>query len=120
MRRMRNLFSMIVAALCLLVTVSVWAMLPEDGIYEMKDVNGRVTARMFVITLNGKASESQEGMSMETSAGAPIIALQALDGNGNVTEELATCYTWKTDTAGAGETGIRLRGETLKNAMQKY
>ena len=120
MRRMRNLFSMIVAALCLLVTVSVWAMLPEDGIYEMKDVNGRVTARMFVITLNGKASESQEGMSMETSAGAPIIALQALDGNGNVTEELATCYTWKTDTAGAGETGIRLRGETQKNAMQKY
>ena len=57
---------------------------------------------------------------METSPGAPIIALQALDGSGNVTEELATCYIWKTDTAGAGETGLRLRGETLQNAMKQY
>ena len=120
MRRMRNLFSMIVMLLCLLATVSAWAMPPEDGIYEMKDVNGKVTARMFIITLRGKASETQEGFTMETSPGAPIIAMQALDGNGNVTEELATCYSWKTDTAGAGETGIRLRGETLQNAMQKY
>ena len=56
---------------------------------------------------------------MKTSAGAPIIALQALDGGGNVTEELATCYIWKTDTAGAGETGLRLRGETMQNALKK-
>ena len=94
MRRMRNLFSMIFMLLCLLATVSAWAMPPEDGIYEMKDVNGKVTARMFIITLRGKASETQEGFTMETSPGAPIIALQALDGNGNVTEELATCYSW--------------------------
>jgi hypothetical protein len=66
-------------------------MLPEDGIYEKKDESGNVTARMFIITLDGKASETQEGRSMKTSAGAPIIALQALDGSGNVTEELATC-----------------------------
>ena len=65
MRRMRNLFSMILMLLCLLVTVSAWAMPPEDGIYEMKDVNGKVTARMFIITLNGKASETQEGFSMK-------------------------------------------------------
>lgn len=120
MRRMRNLFSIIVMLLCLLAAVSAWAMPPEDGIYEKKDTNGRVTARMFVISLRGKASESQEGMTMETSGGAPIIALQAFDGDGNVTEELATCYSWKTDTAGAGESGIRLRGETLRNAIQKY
>lgn len=120
MKRMRTLFSMIMLLLCLLVTVSARAMLPEDGIYEKKDANDRVTARMFVITLSGKAAKSREGMSMETSGGAPIIALQALDGNGNVTEELATCYIWKTDTAGAGEKGIRLRGESLQNAMQKY
>ena len=120
MRRMRNLFSMILLLVCLLVTVSAWAMPPEDGIYEKKDGSGNVTARMFIITLRGKASETQEGFTMETSPGAPIIAMQALDGNGNVTEELATCYSWKTDTAGAGETGIRLRGETLQNAMQKY
>ena len=120
MRRMRNLFSMILLLACLLVTVSAWAMPPEDGIYEKKDGSGNVTARMFIITLRGRASETQEGFTMETSPGAPVIAMQALDGNGNVTEELATCYSWKTDTAGAGETGIRLRGETLQNAMQKF
>ena len=120
MRRMRILFSMIVMMLCMLATVSAWAMLPEDGIYEKKDESGNVTARMFIITLNGKASETQEGRTMETSPGAPIIAMQALDGSGNVTEELATCYTWKTDTAGAGETGLRLRGETLQNAMKQH
>lgn len=120
MRRMRKFFSIIVMLLCLLVTVSAWAMLPEDGIYEKQDSNGKVTARMFVITLNGKAAKSREEMSMETSAGAPIIVLQALDQDGNVTEELATSYSWKTNTAGAGEKGFRLRGETLQNAMQKY
>ena len=111
----RNMFLTMMTLLLLLISVSAWAMLPEDGIYEKKDESGIVTARMFIITLNGKASETQEGRTMETSTGAPIIALQALDGSGNVTEELATCYTWKTDTAGAGETGLRLRGETLQN-----
>ena len=120
MRRMRILFSMIVMILCMLATVSAWAMLPEDGIYEKKDESGNVTARMFIITLNGKASETQEGRTMETSPGAPVIAMQALDGSGNVTEELATCYIWKTDTAGAGETGLRLRGETMQNALKKH
>ena len=119
--KLRKMFCFLFMTLLLLaVTVSAWAMPPEDGIYEKKDENGNVTARMFIITLRGKASESQEGMTMETSGGAPIIALQALDRSGNVTEELATCYSWKTDTAGAGESGIRLRGETLRNAMQKY
>jgi hypothetical protein len=119
MKKMRIFFSMIMMALCMLVSVSAWAMPPVDGIYEKKDESGNVTAKMFVITLKGKASETQEGMTMETSGGAPVIALQALDGQGNVTEELATCYSWKTDTAGAGETGIRLRGETMQSAAKK-
>ena len=119
--KIRKIFCFLFMTLLLLtVTVSAWAMPPEDGIYEKKDESGNVTARMFIITLRGKASETQEGWTMETSGGAPIIALQALDGSGNVTEELATCYSWKTDTAGAGETGIRLRGETMKNAAKKY
>ena len=119
MKKIRIFFSMIMMALCMLVSVSAWAMPPVDGIYEKKDESGNVTAKMFVITLKGKASETQEGMTMETSGGAPVIALQALDGQGNVTEELATCYSWKTDTAGAGETGIRLRGETMQSAAKK-
>ena len=90
----RRMFLTMMTLLLLLISVSAWAMLPEDGIYEKKDER--------------------------TSPGAPIIALQALDGSGNVTEELATCYIWKTDTAGAGETGLRLRGETLQNAMKQY
>ena len=120
MKRRHIFLTMMMTLLLLLISVSAWAMLPEDGIYEKKDESGNVTARMFIITLNGKASETQEGRTMETSPGAPIIALQALDGSGNVTEELATCYIWKTDTAGAGETGLRLRGETLQNAMKQY
>ena len=120
MKRRHVFLTMMMTVMLLLISVSAWAMLPEDGIYEKKDESGNVTARMFIITLDGKASETQEGRSMKTSAGAPIIALQALDGSGNVTEELATCYTWKTDTAGAGETGLRLRGETLQNAMKQY
>ena len=120
MKHIRTFFTMLMTVMLLLVSVSVWAMPPEDGIYEKKDGNGNVTARMFVITLSGKAVKAPNEMTMETSGGAPIIALQALDSEGNITEELATCYSWKTDTAGAGETGIRLRGETLQNAMKQY
>ncbi len=103
MKRRHVFLTMMMTVMLLLISVSAWAMLPEDGIYEKKDESGIVTARMFIITLDGKASETQEGLTMETSPGAPIIAMQALDGSGNVTEELATCYTWKTDTAGAGK-----------------
>ena len=120
MKRRHMFLTMMMTLLLLLISVSAWAMLPEDGIYEKKDESGNVTARMFIITLNGKASETQEGRTMETSPGAPVIAMQALDGSGNVTEELATCYIWKTDTAGAGETGLRLRGEAMQNALKKH
>ncbi len=118
MKRKHIFFTVLLTLLFLLTAFSAWAMPPADGIYEKKDGNGSVTARMFVITLSGKSSKSQEGKSMETSAGAPIIALQALDKDGNITEELATSYSWKTHTAGAGERGIRLRGETLQNAKK--
>ena len=120
MKHIRTFFTMLMTVMLLLVSVSAWAMPPEDGIYEKKDGSGNVTARLFIITLSGRAAKAPNEMSMETSGGAPIIALQALDGEGNVTEELATCYSWKTHTAGAGETGIRLRGETLQNAMKQY
>ena len=120
MKRRHMFLTMLMTVMLLLVAVSAWAMPPEDGIYEKKDGNGNVTARMFIITLSGKAAKAPNEMTMETSGGAPIIALQALDGEGNVTEELATCYSWKTHTAGAGETGIRLRGGTLQNALKQY
>ena len=71
----RHMFLTMMTLLFLLISVSAWAMLPEDGIYEKKDESGNVTARMFIITLNGKASETQEGLTMETSPAAPIIAM---------------------------------------------
>ena len=120
MRHKNGFIIFCITLLLAMVSVSAWAMLPEDGIYEKKDGNGNVTARMFVITLSGKGFKALNGSAMKTSGGAPVIALQALDSEGNVTEELATCYSWKTHTAGAGETGVRLRGETLQNAMKQY
>ena len=61
MKRRHMFLTMMMTLLLLLISVSAWAMLPEDGIYEKKDESGNVTARMFIITLNGKASETQEG-----------------------------------------------------------
>ena len=67
MKRRHIFLTMMMTLLLLLISVSAWAMLPEDGIYEKKDESGNVTARMFIITLDGKASETQEGLTMETS-----------------------------------------------------
>ena len=86
-------FCMLLAALlCLLFSVPARAMLPQPGIYEKTDGSGRVTARMFIISLHGKEYTMPGSLTMKTSFGSPIIALQALDAEGNVTEELATTY----------------------------
>ncbi|MBO5590544.1 MAG: hypothetical protein J5923_04820, partial [Acidaminococcaceae bacterium] len=111
MKRIRILFTILVMTVLLMVSVSVWAALPQDGVYEKKDESGKVTARMYVLSLEGKGMEGPGQRSMVSSAGAPYIALEAFDGSGQVREELATSYIWKTHTAGAGETGIRLTGE---------
>ena len=105
---------LLVTVLCLLFSVPARAMLPQPGIYEKTDSSGRVTARMFIISLHGKEYTMPGGVKMQTFFGSPIIALQALDADGNVTEELATSYTWKTNTAGAGETGLCLTTEQLR------
>ena len=113
--RISKLFCMLLAALlCLLFSVSAWAMLPQSGIYEKTDSSGRVNARMFIISLHGKEYTMPGSLPMRTFFGSPLIALQALDADGNVTEELATSYTWKTNTAGAGETGLRLTTDQLR------
>ena len=40
MKRMRTL-TILVSVLLLLISVSAWAMRPEEGIYEKKDADGR-------------------------------------------------------------------------------
>ena len=69
MKHIRTFFTLLMTVMLLLVSVSVWAMPPEDGIYEKKDGNGNVTARMFVITLSGKAVKAPNEMTLETSGG---------------------------------------------------
>ena len=120
MKRIRILFTILVMTVLLMVSASVWAALPQDGVYEKKDESGKVTARMYVLSLEGKGMEGPGQRSMVSSAGAPYIALEAFDGSGQVREELATSYIWKTHTAGAGETGIRLTGENLRNTLENY
>ncbi|MBR1589822.1 MAG: SH3 domain-containing protein [Acidaminococcaceae bacterium] len=120
MKRTRTLLTMLLLTMLLLISVTVRAALPQDGVYEKRDADGKVTAKMYVLTLSGKGLAGPGQRTLESSGGAPYIALEALDGNGNVTEALATAYSWKTDTAGAGETGIRLTGDNLRNSLERY
>ena len=57
MKRIRILFTILVMTVLLMVSVSVWAALPQDGVYEKKDESGKVTARMYVLSLEGKGME---------------------------------------------------------------
>jgi hypothetical protein len=120
MKRARTFFTLLMAVMLLLISTSAWAGLPQDGVYEKRDADGRVVAKMYVLSLGGKGMEGPGQRTMESSAGAPYIALEAYDGNGRVTEALATSYTWKTDTAGAGEKGIRLTGDNLRNSLEQF
>ena len=116
MKRMRTL-TILVSVLLLLISVSAWAMRPEEGIYEKKDADGRITARMFVIVMSGYATKLDVLGRLNMTDTGYIIALQALDGESNVTEELASNYSQKTPVVGAGESGIRLTGENIRNAQ---
>ena len=99
--RIGKLFCVLLATLlCLLLSASAWASLPQPGIYEKTDDSGRLTARMFVISLKGKTCAVPGAGSIRTFSGSPLIVLQAFDEEGIVTEELATSYTWKTDYLG--------------------
>ena len=100
MKRMRTL-TILVSVLLLLISVSAWAMRPEEGIYEKKDADGRITARMFVIVMSGYATKLDVLGRLNMTDTGYIIALQALDGEGNVTEELASNYSQKTPVVGA-------------------
>ncbi len=120
MKRTRALFTMLILTMLLLFSVSGWARQPEDGVYYKRNAEGKVTAKMYVLTLSGKGIQLPRQRPMNSSAGAPYIALEACDDNGTVTEALATVYSWKTPNAGAGETGIRLTGENLRNSLERF
>ena len=114
---MRTFLTILVSVMLLLISVSAWANRLKDGIYEKKDADGRITAKMFVIVLSGYATKIDVLGRLNLTPNGYIIALQALDDEGNVTEELAANYSAKTPVVGAGESGIRLTGENIRNAQ---
>ena len=69
--------------LTLLLSAPVLAVLPEQGLYEKKDGNGNVTARMYVTARNGKGE-------MAAAAKELCITLEAVDANGNATEQVVS------------------------------
>ena len=101
----------------LAIPATVRAMLPEVGVYEKKAPDGHVSARMSILAPQGKSMGQK---TLAASDDSPYIVMEALDSNGNVTEQLATQYVWKTDTAAAGEYGFRLTGENLQNALKPF
>ena len=96
--------------LTLLLSAPVWAVLPEQGLYEKKDGNGSVTARMYVTARNGKGE-------MAAAAKELCITLEALDANGSVTEQLVSDYLESPIySIGMGLDGFRLSGDNLRNS----
>ena len=118
MKRLPTLFTILMLAMLLMIAASAEAVRPDDGVYEKRDETGRVTAKMYVVTLSGKGVAGPGQRSMKSAGGAPYITLEAYDDSGQVTESLATAYSWKTPDAGAGESGIRLTGENMRNSLE--
>lgn len=97
--------------LTLLLSAPVWAVQPEQGLYEKKDENGNVTARMYVTARNGKGE-------MAAAAKELCITLEAVDADGNVTEQVVSDYLESPVYAnGAGLGGFRLTGDNLHNSQ---
>ncbi len=118
MKRLHALYTVLMTTTLLLIAATVQAVRPQDGVYEKRDETGNVVARMYVVTLSGKGLAGPGQRSMKSAGGAPYITLEAYDTNGQVTEALATIYSWKTPSAGAGESGIRLTGENMRHSLE--
>ena len=114
--RNRSTLAMVLLAcatflLTLLLSAPVWAVLPEQGLYEKKDGNGNVTARMYVTARNGKGE-------MAVAAKELCLTLEALDANGSVTEQVVSDYLESPiNSNGVGLEGFRLTGEDLRHSQ---
>ena len=93
--------TMLVTGYLLLVSSLAQAMLPQAGVYE-KLVDGQVVARMHVIDGNGTGDGL--GQNLGTVA-APFIYLESY---GEEAMQLATFWSQKTESSGAGEFGVWL------------
>lgn len=111
----RWLFTL-VFLLCLLPVLA-FAELPRPGVYEKNDGN---QARLIVLERHGEWTKNwwqeEPVCQLNTSPKAPYIAAEALSKDGLPVVQMATVYTWKTPSAGAGENWLWLAGSELDKA----
>ena len=111
MKHTRILLTLTMFLLTLLLSIPALAVQPEQGLYEKRNEAGQVTGRMYVTTRNGKGE-------MAAAAKELCITLEAVDANGNITEQVVSDYLESPVYAnGAGLDGFRLTGENLRNSQ---
>ena len=87
-----------------LLTSSVFAALPKEGVYEKHSADGTLEARMHVMGQQGETKYTF-GYGNEY---AQIIWVESFMSNGEKHAEFATKYIWKRDDVGAAETALIL------------
>jgi len=111
MKLSRTLVFLAVFLLLPVLSASVLAAQPRQGVYVKRDGAGKTEARMYVISKQGKGP-------LASAANNLSITLEAVDALGNVTEQLVSDYVeGKAAVAGTGLEGFRLTGENLRNSQ---
>ena len=111
MKPSRLLTALAFFCLTLALSVSVLAAQPKPGVYVKRDGAGKTEALMYVIAKQGKGP-------LASAANELSITLEAVDAQGNATEQLVSDYVeGQAVVAGTGLEGFRLRGENLRNSQ---
>ena len=111
MKPSRLLTALAVFLLTLALSASVLAAQPKLGVYVKRDGAGKTEALMYVIAKQGKGP-------LASAANELSITLEAVDAQGNATEQLVSDYVeGQAVVAGTGLEGFRLRGENLRNSQ---
>ena len=112
MMKPSRILSILTAFLLILsLSASVLAAQPKQGVYVKRDSAGKVNALMYVISIQGKGP-------LASAANELSITLEAVDAQGNATEQLVSDYVeGQYAVAGTGLEGFRLTGENLRNSQ---
>ena len=111
MRPSRILIALITFLLTLTLSASVFAAQPKQGVYVKRDAAGKTEALMYVTSRLGKGP-------LASAANELSITLEAVDAQGNVTEQMVSDYVeGQAVVAGTGLEGFRLRGDNLRNSQ---
>lgn len=111
MKPSRILITLTAFLLILSLSASVLAAQPKQGVYVKRDNAGNVNARMYVIAKQGKGP-------MASAAYELSITLEAVDAQGNATEQMVSDYVEsEASVGGTGLEGFRLTGENLRNSQ---